>query len=81
MEGTILVSGGCIVISDLNDTSNQSFLRGHDRPITCLDMSQSGNLAVSGQVSVHTFHLAPTSRLRLLGTRAWGAGGGLELSF
>ena len=49
----VMVSGGCILISDVNDPHNQSFLRGHDDLITCLALSPSGNLIASGQQGEH----------------------------
>eukprot|EP00310_Coccolithus_braarudii_P018945 CAMPEP_0183338038 /NCGR_PEP_ID=MMETSP0164_2-20130417/5470_1 /TAXON_ID=221442 /ORGANISM="Coccolithus pelagicus ssp braarudi, Strain PLY182g" /LENGTH=636 /DNA_ID=CAMNT_0025507819 /DNA_START=39 /DNA_END=1949 /DNA_ORIENTATION=+ len=48
-EGIVYASGGCVVLGDLRDAHKQSFLRGHDGLITCLTLSPSGRLAVSGQ--------------------------------
>jgi hypothetical protein len=66
--GFMYASGGCIVQSDLKDTSAQNFLRGHDRPVTCLDMTQSGTLAVSGQV--HAVPALPPNHAALTAARA-----------
>jgi WD40 repeat protein len=44
----IYIAGGCIVICDLNDPHQQTFLRGHDNQITCLALSNTGNLLASG---------------------------------
>ena len=43
-------SGGCVVLADLRDPHKQSFLRGHDDTVSCLAMSRSGRLVVSGQM-------------------------------
>ena len=48
-ESIVYVLGGCIVVSQLKNTHNQTFLRGHDDLITCLDVSSSGALIASGQ--------------------------------
>ena len=48
-ESIVYVLGGCIVISQLRDSHNQAFLRGHDDLITCLDVSSTGALIASGQ--------------------------------
>lgn len=45
-KDAVYVSGGCIVICDLSDPHNQIFLRGHDAPITCLDMSSSVRMPI-----------------------------------
>ena len=42
------ISGGCIVISDMNDPHQQSFLREHDDQITCFAISHDGTLIASG---------------------------------
>ena len=34
--------GGLVVIEDINDRNKQSFLRGHDMPITALSVSHQG---------------------------------------
>lgn len=44
----IYIAGGCIVICDLNDAHQQTFLRGHDNQITCLAVSSAGSLLASG---------------------------------
>jgi len=49
-KDAIYVGGGCVVVSDLSDPHNQHFLRGHDGPITSLDMSKDGKMLASGQV-------------------------------
>ena len=44
----IYIAGGCIVICDLADPHQQTFLRGHDNQITCLAVSSLGSLLASG---------------------------------
>lgn len=44
----VYISGGCIVICDINDPHKQSFLRAHDNQITCLAISPDGTLIASG---------------------------------
>lgn len=44
----VYIAGGCIVICDLEDPHQQSFLRAHDNQITCLALSNSGKLLASG---------------------------------
>eukprot|EP00164_Ancoracysta_twista_P003295 GFYU01004401.1.p1 GENE.GFYU01004401.1~~GFYU01004401.1.p1 ORF type:complete len:617 (-),score=197.08 GFYU01004401.1:136-1986(-) len=46
----VYVSGGSVVIADISDPHNQTFLRGHDDNISCLSMSKTGRLLASGQV-------------------------------
>ena len=36
----VYISGSCIVICDLNDAHQQSFLREHDDQVTCLTISK-----------------------------------------
>lgn len=48
-DSIVYAVGGCVVISGLKDAHEQSFLRGHDDTITCLDVSASGALIASGQ--------------------------------
>jgi len=47
-QEVISISGGCVVISDINDPHQQSFLREHDDQITCLAISHDGSLIASG---------------------------------
>lgn len=47
----IYISGGCIVVSDLTDPHNQHFLRGHDDQVTCLAVSNKGELVASGNIT------------------------------
>lgn len=44
----VYIAGGCIVVCDLNDPHQQTFLRGHDNQITCIALSLSGRLLASG---------------------------------
>jgi cilia- and flagella-associated protein 52 len=44
----VYISGACIVICDLQDPHQQSFLRSHDDQVTCLAVSNSGQLLASG---------------------------------
>jgi len=37
--------GALVVIRDLGEASKQSFLQGHDGPISCLALSHSGRCA------------------------------------
>lgn len=45
----LLVAGSSIVVRDIQDPHNQSFLTAHDDSITCLAVSGNGNLLASGQ--------------------------------
>ena len=49
-ESVIYAQGGCVLIANLKDAHEQTFLRGHDDLVTCLDVSASGRLIASGQV-------------------------------
>ena len=42
------------MICDLNDPSNQIFLRGHDDDIVTIALSKPGNLIASGQVGINS---------------------------
>lgn len=44
----IYIAGGCVLISEMNDSNNQSILRGHDDEVTCIAISSSGKLLASG---------------------------------
>jgi len=44
----ICIAGGCIVITNLSDPHDQSFLTEHDDQITCLAISNNGKLIASG---------------------------------
>ena len=44
----IYISGGCVVISNLEDTHDQKFLRGHDNQITSLSISPNGKYLATG---------------------------------
>ena len=50
----IYSSGGNIVIGDLTNPNSQEFLRKHDDSVTCLRLSNSGNLIGSGQQGVNS---------------------------
>ena len=52
----VYIAGGCIVVCDMNDPHQQSFLRGHDDQISCLAISHGGALLASG--SLHSFIIA-----------------------
>mmetsp|Transcript_11003 Transcript_11003/g.24226 ORF Transcript_11003/g.24226 Transcript_11003/m.24226 type:complete len:613 (+) Transcript_11003:106-1944(+) len=41
--------GGVVIVGDLNDPHEQTFLHGHDDFITCLAVSHNGRFAASGQ--------------------------------
>ena len=42
-------AGGNVILTDLMDSSKQTFLRGHSENVTCLAVSKSGALLASGQ--------------------------------
>ena len=44
----IYAIAGLVVIENINDKNDQKFLRGHNMPITSLEVSHSGNLIVTG---------------------------------
>ena len=50
----IFAAGGNVVIADLTDTHNQSFLRKHDDIVSCVTLSTPGNLIASGQIGMHS---------------------------
>lgn len=41
--------GGVVIVGDLSDPHEQSFLKGHDDFVTCVAVSNRGHLAASGQ--------------------------------
>ncbi|CAD8189831.1 unnamed protein product [Paramecium octaurelia] len=45
----ICIAGASLIITDLRDAHKQSFLQGHDDQITCLAVSNRGELVASGQ--------------------------------
>lgn len=45
----VLIAGCSIVIGDLTDPHNQSFLTAHDDLITCIALSNQGHLIATGQ--------------------------------
>lgn len=45
----VYAAGGNVIISDLNDSHLQHFLRKHDDTITCITVSDSGKYIASGQ--------------------------------
>ena len=45
----ICAAGASLVVCDFADAHDQVFLRGHDRPVTCLALSNSGRFVASGQ--------------------------------
>ena len=49
----VCAAGAAVVISDLTDPHDQSFLRGHDDTVTCLALSPSGGLVASGQTGAN----------------------------
>ena len=48
-RGYVTALGACVVLADVLDPHAQSFLRGHDADVTCLDVSASGRFLASGQ--------------------------------
>ena len=45
----IFISGCVAVINDSNDPNAQQFLRGHDDSLTCLAISNNGQVIATGQ--------------------------------
>ena len=45
----ILIVGSSIVVRDIQDPHNQHFLTAHDDTVSCLAVSNNGNLLASGQ--------------------------------
>lgn len=45
----ICIAGASLIITDIRDSHKQSFLQGHDDQITCLAVSNQGDLIASGQ--------------------------------
>jgi hypothetical protein len=45
----VLIAGASLIIGDLNDPHNQSFLRAHDDQITTLTLGNTGTMIASGQ--------------------------------
>ena len=48
-EHVVYAQGGCVIVASLRDAHAQTFLRGHDDMVTCLALSSTGRLLVSGQ--------------------------------
>jgi hypothetical protein len=48
-RGYATALGACVVLADVLDPHAQTFLRGHDADVTCLDVSASGRFLASGQ--------------------------------
>ena len=48
LKDYIYIAGGSVLISEMNDSNNQSILRGHDDEVTCVAISSSGKLLASG---------------------------------
>ena len=42
--------GGSLVLENIDDRHDQTFLRGHDMPISAIDVSSSGRFLASGQL-------------------------------
>jgi WD40 repeat protein len=53
--------GSLIVLEDVNNKHSQWFLKGHDNEVTCLAVSNNGQLIASGQLGspFHKHHEAP----------------------
>lgn len=49
-QDLVCISGGCIVVSNINDSHQQAFLREHDDQVTCLAVSHDGKMIASGKV-------------------------------
>lgn len=45
----VLIAGSSIVCGDLNDPHSQHFLTAHDDLISCISVSNNGQLIASGQ--------------------------------
>eukprot|EP00736_Rhodelphis_marinus_P003887 Rmarinus@m.29844 len=50
----VSVAGGCLVVCDLEDCHEQTFLQGHDDYVSCLALSKTGKYLASGQVGQHS---------------------------
>lgn len=46
----IYSNGGLLVLESLKDKHKQEFLRGHDMEISCIAVSNQGNLLATGQL-------------------------------
>ena len=57
----LYISGGCVVISNLNDPHDQSFLRGHDDLITTLAISPNGKHLATGNFQKRFNHIFRSS--------------------
>lgn len=53
-QNYVYAAGGNVVISDLTDTHQQTFLRRHDDTISCVCISPSGKFVASGQQGVNS---------------------------
>ena len=43
--------GATVVIRNVHDNKDQTFLQGHTDRVTCITMSKDGNLLASGQIT------------------------------
>jgi WD40 repeat protein len=48
-QDIVSIMGNCILVTSLNNPTNQHYLRAHDDEITCLAVSHQGQLLASGQ--------------------------------
>jgi WD40 repeat protein len=48
-QDIVSIMGNCILVTNLNNPTNQHYLRAHDDEITCLAVSHQGQLLASGQ--------------------------------
>ena len=44
----IFAAGACIIVGNVSDLNDQTFMRGHDSELTCLALSSQGTFAASG---------------------------------
>ena len=47
LKNYIYIAGSVIIIAELNDPDYQRFLRGHDEEVTCVALSNNGQLLAS----------------------------------
>jgi WD40 repeat protein len=51
----LYIAGGCIVVCNIDDPHQQTFLRAHDDQITALSISHNGKLLASGTLDLKKY--------------------------